>query len=210
MNIECTSGIVGEKRDAVDSDVKICYSREELLKIAREIEPLSEEYANMMLAEVGYVSIDLVVDIHPDNLLPSNKKKGGGKTSSKSKKKTKKNEAFGDQSQQEGSHRHTSLPTPAKHSDICNRKAINSNDQCRSEDVSASSNIKSMSENDVPCFSAGEALAWANALETNVQSALGAHCSILLSEDSSTHNEVSACSGGADNASVAYVVVEES
>jgi hypothetical protein len=187
------------------------YSRKELLDLAKQIEPLSDECAEMMLAAIGYKHIDVVVDVHPDNLLPPSKKKGGGgKNTSNAKKKKKKNNGDSDSITMSRSSEAINAPgmstvqeySTTQPSRVPHMDAVVQQDEGDHQVTAtpSSSIIESNSSSDrnsdasayqMPSFSSDQALAWANSLDMNVKSVLGDQC-VLLVDHNSTANDSNA------------------
>jgi hypothetical protein len=190
-----TSGTTGDSSDATIEHDRICYTKQQLLEIMGNIEPASEECVKTMLAGIGYESIDLVVDIHPDNLLPPSRKKGGGKNSSNTKKKKAKNQ------HKDTSQHVCSFSPPDESVAISLDKLTPDSDGVIGETNLPgvlSKNSPSSSEKKknvdvpspklVPTFSAGQALAWADNLDVKLQEAIGDRCILLTEVSQDVHD----------------------
>lgn len=244
-----------EEEEDVEPEVKLVYTREEILDISRRMEPSSEDCTKKILVSLGYGSVDVVVDVHPDNLLQPNRKKGGGKNNSNAKKKKKKNDYnsninINDNSNNTNSIRSgsinssssSSIVTPGIELDIQERStqqfnaaAVATVDTIEKEEGNISENysrnssgviknissIRSTSTSpspvyEMPPFNSAQALAWANALDTNVQAVLGGECVLLTDPsgrgeaDSSTSMSMSAVDDSArENASASVGVGDD-
>ena len=164
---------------------KLCYTGEEIRSIGREMEPSSEDCTTKILAAIGYESIDIRVDVHPDNLRQPNRKKGGDTNTSHLKKKKKKNNCnFSQQQPPIVLAAADNVGADCKgqaHMDVFSISCNNSNSATKNKN---SASLSSTVHEETPSFNSNQALAWADALETNITAVLGAGC-VLLTDHTS-------------------------
>lgn len=175
------------------------YAKQELLEIGSKkiSSPDDDHSAGGGDNRLGYNNIDVVVDIHPENLVsPSNnsKKKGGGKSGVSNAKKKKKGD---DKDWVRNAISVGSSATCAVEGVAANQlSSTRSSDgrDVRGGGVAVTNTCPSASSKDETKSGGGrqqhqtsslnpeQALAWANALDANLQSALGGQCVLLVND----------------------------